>query len=268
MPLTLRSVDHGDLCHGSRWTISDEDELARKVAYLALGHTRHVVKILSGLGVAKAPTIRDDAAKSASKLLTVPRGKDPWHRDGWIFQAISWIAAHRKEKGAIVRAPHAILAHKGFDGIQLRLDADGESVVAVVIFEDKATDNPRATVRDDVWDGIRKLEQGERIPELIQETGALLEAHQTSFSNLDIDDAVEAIIWESARSYRVAITVSDTDDSDDGREKLFKGFDDVAPGDRNRRQAETLSLPDLRPWMEQFAGKAIVHIETWRKSRV
>lgn len=263
MPLTLTPVAHGKLCHGNRWVIADENDLARKVAHLALGQSRHVAAILSKIDK-KVPATRGDAAKAAIKILTVPEGKEPYHRDGWIFQAISWIAAYRNDAGAIVRAPHPILAHKGFDGMQLRLDVANEKVIAVVIFEDKATVNPRSTITGDVWEGIRALERGERMPELIQETGAILEAHQQRFPELDIDAAVETILWEEARRYRVAVTVDDAHDDDGEREALFKGFENVAPGGRKRRQAETMSIPNLRKWMNQFAAKAIGQIEAWR----
>jgi len=263
VPLTLTPVTHGKLCHGSRWVIDDEADLASKVAHLALGQSRHVAAILARVDK-KTPATRADAAKAAIKLLTVPDGQEPYHRDGWIFQAISWIAAYRNDSGAVVRAPHAILAHKGFDGMQLCLDADKEKVIAVVIFEDKATVNPRSTITGDVWKGIRALERGDRMPELIQETGAILEAHQLRFPEMDIDAAVETILWEEARHYRVAVTADDAHDDDSEREALFKGFDNVAPGSRRRRQAETMSIPKLRKWMKQFAAKAISHIEAWR----
>lgn len=263
MPLILTAVNHGMICHGSRWEIADEDDLARKVAYLALGQSRHVVAILEGINK-KHPSTRADTAEGAIKLLTVPSGKEPYHRDGWIFQAISWIAAHRNDSKAVVRAPHAILAHKGFDGIQLRLDLANENIIAIVIFEDKATVNPRSTITGDVWKGITALERGERMPELIQETGALLEAHQIRFPELDIDAAVEKILWEEARHYRVALTTNDIYEDDSKREALFNGFERVAPGSNKRRQAETMCIPNLRMWMRQFAVKSIEHIEAWR----
>lgn len=148
--------------------------------------------------------------------------------------------------------------------MQLRLDSAEENIVAVIIFEDKATANPRKKVTGDVWNGFKALERGERMPELIQETGAILEAHQKRFPDLDIDAAVEAIIWQEARHYRVAVTVGDAHDDDDEREALFQGFDKVAPGGRERRQAETMNIPGLRKWMSQFAAKTIKKIEAWR----
>lgn len=264
MPLELTSVVHGKLCHGSRWEIADEDDLAARVAQLALGQARHVAGILSGVDK-KAPATRADTANEAIKRLTVVKGKDPYHRDGWIFQTISWIAAYRDDADAVVRAPHAIVAHKGFDGLQLKLDKEGEAITAVVIFEDKATENPRKMITRDVWKGIRALERGERMPELIQETGAILEANQLRYPELDIDAAVETILWEEIRHYRVAVTADDSHDDDDVRQALFKGFDKVAPGSRKRRQAETMCIPALRDWMNTFAAQAIAHIEAWRE---
>lgn len=102
------------------------------------------------------------------------------------------------------------------------------------------------------------------MPELIQETGAILEANQLRFPEMDVDAAIETILWKEARHYRVAITADDSHADDDERAALFKGFDKVAPGDRTRRQAETRCIPKLREWMNEFAAKAISHIEKWR----
>lgn len=263
MPLTLTPVSHGTLCHGSRWIIADEDDLASRVARLALGQARHVAAILAGIDKTP-PATRADTAKGAIRLLTVPTGKPPYHRDGWVFQAISWIAAHRGETGAVIRAPHMIHAHKGFDGFQLKLDDVGQNITAVVVFEDKATENPRSTITGDVWKGIRELEGGRRMNELIPETGGLLEAHQQRFPELDIDGAIERIAWEEARHFRVAVTADTSHDDDDARGALFKGFDEVAPGQFDRRQAETMAIPKLRDWMKAFSATAIQQIEEWR----
>lgn len=238
-------------------------DLADRVARLALGQARHVASILAGIDKTP-PATRADAAKGAIKLLTVPVGKPPYHRDGWVFQAISWIAAHRGDTGAVIRAPHMIHAHKGFDGFQLKLEDTGKNVTAVVIFEDKATENPRSKITGDVWKGIRDLEAGGRMNELIPETGGLLEAHQRCFPELDIDSAIERIAWEDARHFRVAVTVDTSHDIDDARAALFKGFDEVAPGQAARRQAETMAIPKLRDWMGAFSSKVIQQIEEWR----
>ena len=183
MAITLTPFEHGTLCHGCTWTIPDERELARLVARVLLGQFRHVSKIIAGTtGRAPAPDAR--TVHSAMARLTVAPGKDPWHRDGLLFQTISWIAARRDAKvGAITSPPHLIPAHKGFDGLQVEWDDAAGSLAAVVIFEDKATDYPRATIRDDIWPEFAKLENGERQNVLMQEVTALFETR----SDIDVD---------------------------------------------------------------------------------
>jgi hypothetical protein len=228
------------------------------VARIAVGQYRHVAKILLGEG-ATATAVTQSAKADAIGLLTLKRDEEPWHRDGWLFQAISWIAAHNTS-GVAIRAPHLIKAHKGFDGLKLELSAAGE-VIAVIIFEDKATEHPRKTIRKDVWPGIAKLEQGERTNELCQEVSSLLEAQLKTFPQLNVDAAVQQIVWKEARRYRIAITVDKPHLTAAMRNGLFKDYDTYAPGDMARRGAETMCLPDLRPWMQTFADKVIAKIK-------
>ncbi|MBI1382898.1 MAG: hypothetical protein GC161_17630 [Planctomycetaceae bacterium] len=242
------------LCQGSEWNVSDEDALAHQVARIALGQYRHVAKILLGSG-STDEAITLEARQSAIELLTLRDNEKQWHRDGWLFQAISWIAASQVN-GVAIRAPHLIKAHKGFDGLQLRLSSRG-AVTAVIIFEDKATSNPRRTLKKDVWPDIQKLEQGERTNELCQEVSALLEAQVRTFPSLDVDAAVSRIAWEQRRRYRVAVTVATPHKTARSRRRLFKDYDKVVTGQPKRRGAETLYLPELRPWMQQFAAQVI-----------
>jgi hypothetical protein len=261
MTLILTPIVHGDLCHGSRWEIEDIELLADRVARVAMGQYRHVAEILEGLNVTPPAGTKDHAANAKRKMQVAKNG-DPWQRDGWVFQIISWIAAnHQKGKGTVVKPPHIFHAHKGFDGMQLELSADGKSVVAVVIFEDKATDDPRGTLHDDVWPGIAGLEAGERIAELTHEATGLLEANQISFPELDIDDAIDRILWQQARRYRVSITTGKTHNKDADRERLFKGYDEHAGGEVIRRRAETMHFDDLRKWMNDFAAIVLTKID-------
>lgn len=260
MTLTLIPIDHGALCHGWAWTIDDEDVLAERVARIVLGQYRHVAKILTGVGV-PGPAANADQANAAIKQLTVAQGEDPWHRDGWLFQAISWIAAHQQPSASLTRMPHIRKAEKGFDGMQLELNEAGTAVVAVVVFEDKATDNARNTIRDDVWPGIVALETGERLNELSQEVSGMLDARAAADPTFDLDTAIANTIWHDARRYRVSITIGDTHNNSDARAKLFKGFDASAPGDATRRRADTIYLPEMRNWMANFAARVIVKIK-------
>jgi hypothetical protein len=260
MTLVLTPIDHLGLCHGWAWTIQDESILAERVARVALGQYRHVAKILAGANVSSLG-VSDGQAADAIKLLTVAAGQDPWHRDGWVFQTVSWIAAHQMGHSAVTRPPQILKADKGFDGLQLEIAADGKSVTAVIVFEDKATVNARKTIKEEVWPGIVALEAGERFSELTHHTTAMLEAQKMLDPALDVDTAISNILWKEVRRYRVSITVDDTHMANTARAKLFKGFDESAPGDDKRRRAETIHLPDLRKWMSAFADRAIDHVK-------
>ncbi|WP_118856099.1 hypothetical protein [Sphingomonas mesophila] len=260
MTLTVSPIGHGDLCHGWSWVVTDEDVLAERVARIVLGQYRHVAKILQGAGL-PGPIATEEQAKAAIEQLTLAEGEDPWQRDGWLFQAISWIAAQQAPSGALTRAPHIRKSDKGFDGLQLQLSEDGTAITAVIVFEDKATDHPRDTIRDDVFPGIVALESGQRLNELTHEVSAMLDVRAHADAGFDVDTAIANTLWHDARRYRVSITIGDTHNAESARAKLFKGFDDSAPGAVERRRADTIYLPTLRNWMSSFADRVIVQIE-------
>jgi hypothetical protein len=89
----------------------------------------------------------------------------------------------------------------------------------------------------------------------------LLEAQLKTFPELDVDAAVQQIVWKETRRYRIAITVDKPHSTAEKRKGLFKDYDTYAPGDIARRGAETMCLPDLRRWMRTFADKVIAKIK-------
>lgn len=256
MPITLTPYDGGELCYGYAWTVANEDLLADRIGSIALGQARHVQKILAGVSIGPPPTTAG-AVESAIKLLTAPPGEDPWHRDGWMFQAMSWIAATKAAPTAVIRPPHMILAHKGFDGLQLKIDSATGTIAAAVIFEDKATENPRPTIRNDVWPEFEKLESGDRENVLMAEVVALL----LTKPDVDPDIAIQNVIWKDARHYRVSITINEAHASEKGHKRLFKGYDEIVTGAKARRRGEVFQIDDLRGWMGQLSQKAIAAIE-------
>lgn len=261
MTITLTAIAHGDLCHGARWTVDDVDVLAARVARVALGQYRHVAQILEGLDVSP-PATPQDYANDAKRKLRVAANGDPWHRDGWLFQVMSWITANQsKVAGAVLNTPHIYHAHKGFDGLQLQIGNDGRSIEAVVIFEDKATTDPRGTLRDDVWPAIAAFEDGQRVTELSHEATALLAAQQQTFPEIDVDEAIDQIVWLEARRYRVSITTGATHSADANRQKLFSGYDGHVTGGAERRRAETMHFDNLREWMTDFAARVEAKID-------
>ena len=103
MPIQLAPIPDNPLISGYIWTLKSEDHLACLVARVYLGHYLHVENILAKLNP-KAPSFGGAAAKEAKAKLLVKAGEDPWHRDGLLFQAISWVAAHQAADPAKRRA--------------------------------------------------------------------------------------------------------------------------------------------------------------------
>jgi hypothetical protein len=252
MPIQLAPIPTNTVFSGYIWKLKDEDQLARLVALILLGRFLHVEKVLAKLK-AKKPSVPKKARDEAKAKLVVKPGEDPWHRDGLLFQAISWVAAH-KASGAgtsVFSLPHQIPAHKGFDGLQIELDKK-KKLSGLIIFEDKATDNPRDTIRDQVWPELALLHNDKRQSEVMQETTALLQRAKVD----DPDELIEGIVWKNVRRFRVSITGENGHDADPKLSALFKGYDGVVPGkDTLVRRAEVICLGDLRPWMRQFAKK-------------
>ncbi len=264
MPIELTPIDHAPLMHGYTWKVANEQLLAELIARVALGQARHVSKILLNIGT-PFPDPADGVWSSAVAMFAVSAGDEhSSHRDGWMFQVMSWLAAQNAKPNSQINAPQMIRALKGFDGLQLDFDANGR-ISAVVIFEDKATINPRETIQKDVFPEFQKFEAGTYMNVLVAEVTSLLEKRP----GIDADDVVRHIIWNDARHFRVTITVGDSHSTDAGRRRLFKDYDSIAPGANvGRRRGETFYVADLRAWMDGLANKCLAHIAAVKAASV
>lgn len=256
MPITIVPFTEDPICGGHQWTVDNVDNLALQIARVAIGQSRHVKKIIEGYSGAYPAPI-PNAVANATELLTAPANQ-PYHRDGWMFQIMSWIAANKAAPTALIRAPHMIHAHKGFDGLQLEIDDATNKVSAAIIFEDKATEYPRDTIRDEVWPDLVKLEGGDRANVLLAETICLLQ----SSPQVDPDVAIENILWNDIRRFRVSVTTDSTYQDSEGRQRLFKGYDTVAAGPIGRRTGQVFEIPNLREWMSALADRSIGLLST------
>ena len=252
MPISFTPISNGKHWTGYNWSIDSDHELARLVARIALGQYRHVLQILAETDFARSAPATT-ALEGARQLLTVPKGSDPFHRDGWLFQTISWIAAHIQDNTSLIAPPHMQHAEKGFDGLHVLIDEETQIVRSVVICEEKATSNPRAMIRDQVWKEFVDIETGSRDNLLAARVCTLLETRP----ELDPDQAIQQILWKKVRAFRVAITVDDRHCTVDGRKRLFRGYSTRVSGGVTRRRAETLYLDDLRCWMKRLANEAL-----------
>jgi hypothetical protein len=236
---------------GCTWSVPSVEELANAIAIIAVGQALHVENILHVAGLAAKPTTKG-AVKGAIKLLT--SSGNIAHRDGWMFQVMSWLAAQLQTPGALMNTPHMIHAHKGLDGLQVSIDG-AEKVTSVVLFEDKATENPRSMVRDKVWPEFAEFEAGANENLVVAEVTLLLKGVGLS----DPQQAVADVMWKQVRRYRLSIT--DSVSTDQSQAKLFKGYEKCVPGGVERRRAEVFEVSNLRPWMDDLAQLAVKKAE-------
>ena len=246
MPITFTPISSDPHWAGSSWAVTDDDQLAKLVARVALGQSHYALRILKETGFV-GPRAAATTLPGAIALLTATNPHEPWHRDGWLFQVISWIAAHLQDPGGLIMEPHMIRAHKGFDGVHVRLNSDNGGVETVVISEEKATKNARKMVLR-IWKEFEGMENGDSDHRLLSEVMVILKSR----GGLDVDKAVETLIWNNARAYRVAITTKQGADFDD----IFDGYGDIVAGEIAKRRSEVLPLENLRDWMDALATKA------------
>jgi hypothetical protein len=258
MPITFTPISNSPTWSGSSWQISNDDELALLVANVALGQSHFAKRILIETGF-RSPTPSSSTLEGAVRLLTANNPKEPYHRDGWLFQVISWIAAHLQKPDGLIMEPHMIHAHKGFDGIHVHVDGATGQVQRVVICEEKATKNPRKMVSR-IWDEFKDMESGDSDHRLLSEVIMILRLAP----GINLDNAIENLIWKNKRAYRVAITVP----NGANYSTLFEGYDAVVTGDVAKRGSEVLPLADMRDWMAAISGKAINYAKKLVKADV
>jgi len=250
MPIKFAPIGSSSHWAGSTWKIASDNELAKLVARVALGQSHYALRVLKETGFVSS-TAAGTTLPGAISLLTAADPKKPYHRDGWLFQVISWIAANLQDPNGLIMEPHMIHAHKGFDGVHVRMSKTKGTVDTVVICEEKATKNARQMVRDRIWPEFETMEKGDSDHRLLSEILVILKTRP----DLDPDKAIEQLVWKNTRAYRVAITIKDGSDSDE----LFEGYEKVIAGNVGRRRGEVLPLKEMRAWMQSMATKAIEH---------
>jgi hypothetical protein len=256
---------------GDRWQVQDIDRLARLIAVIAMGQAIHAAKIIRELSPA-SPALNKQALRNAAKrqLRLVGQTEDEldkarWRRDGFIFEAISWIAA-RQSTGAnsFLKDPHLKSTTQGIDGLMIEMDIESHEVIRATIFEDKCSDNPRRMFRDQVMPAFKEHHGNSRGPELVAAAGALIEK-----SGLDETAAIEAaarVLDLAFRRYRAALTINQDDNSQTGRRAIFKGYEQLESIEQPQRVGATFVVDgELRAYFDRLAERAIAAVDDWEE---
>lgn len=253
-------------CIGDRWTVGDTELLARLVASIAMGQVKHAARIIAGLQPA-VPELTFDVLRSDAKQRLTVTGDTPekqdahlWHRDGLIFEAISWIAARQgAASNVLMRDPHISATTQGLDGFMIELDEKGETVVRATILEDKCSNDPRRKFRDEVLPAFGNYHAGRRASELVAAASSLLDG---KVADAAVTNAAARVLDMAYRAYRAGLTISADQDSEAGRAALFKGYEGLVNITCAQRIGATFLPPaELRAWFDELASKAIAFID-------
>lgn len=279
MPLGFLQAEDNDVCVLTQWSVDQYDVLVDALAWLYLRKPLHSFRIMQGLEpgtiglfgnakqgaidlllydisdiVADLKSADADIRESAKKKHDARMS----HRDGLLFQHISWIAARLQFPTAEATPPHVRKADKGFDGVLVDVDIANVQLSRVVLCEDKASISPRGLVTSSIWPDVKSIIAGNRDIEVLDAITPLL----SSLQEEDRELAIARLVWERARHFRVALTVGDDQIQNDAYNHLFNGFDDNAGGKVTARLAEVMPMKDVRKYLDDLATQVVAKIQS------
>lgn len=273
VPLNINTETVTSLCTLSSWSVRDDSRFIEALAWLYLQKPNHADRIVRALApkMAGLPgrifdgALRllsydssdldsdllnaDKSIKAAAKKKLDARVS---HRDGLLFQHISWLAASSQFPKALKAPPHARAADKGFDGVLLNVETMPTGISSLILCEDKASIKPRPIVTSQVWPEIKTISSGDRDIEIIASVTSLL----SSVGEDEREEILNAVTWARVIQFRVALAAG-VDQKKEGEYKhLFIGFDEMNPvGCEKTRFAEIMPMPDVRLFLNEIAVK-------------
>lgn len=253
-PLKIEDVAINSHCSGEQWSLLDFDTLAYLIAVIALGQAQHVAVVLAGLAP-ETPVMGLTELKTQANVVLSANSKYPWGRDGFMFEAISWIAAQQSAgPGEYLRDPHIKSTTQGLDGLLIRVA--GGKITQATIFEDKCSGDPKSIFAGQVMKSFRDYHQARRSGELLAAAGELL--RQASLPTTSIPGAAAAILLHSRRKYRASLAVTPAINSAAARADVFTGYETLSGITAPQRLGAVFQVPedDLRPWFDKLATAA------------
>jgi len=265
MPITASTVPINDDCIGDNWLITDEDELARLVGLIAKAQAGHAECILRGIvptaavySAAEEAEIRNDAivamtvAKDATGKETDSTAK--YHRDGFLFEAISWIVARRQTAPeTLVRDPHVYATTQGLDGLMIELNAARDTVIKTTVIEDKCTDNQKYIFNYRTLPVLQEYHASNR---KVLESATTLLRQGVPLASLTVVAA--QVTDKKLRAYRAGFPITTMQDDQASRAEIFARYGRIEHMAQTDRIGGTLITgANIRDWFEQFALKVI-----------
>ena len=259
---------------GLNWEVADFQELAKIVAVIAVGQVVHAARILDQLEPNALALSIQQLNEAACEQLTIKSGMNQVqeiaaraHRDGFLFECISWIATRQGANDRIFQKdPHISATSQGLDGLVVELEPIKAQIKTVTICEDKCTANPRDKFRDEVMPTFTEHHGNQvRGRELLATAVDIIKSEFTNGTEALI--AAQRVMDLGCRHYRAALTATIV--TPEKRAKLFKGYNGLAGIKQSQRIGATFVMNgDLRTWFQQLADAVIAAIKSGKVKSV
>ncbi len=260
MTLTVEPTSILPQCLGTIWTIADADALADACAQILIGRAVHAAMILDGVHPSGTPPIISTALKEKLHRELHPQ-TDPrtWHRDGLLFEIISWVAARITATAhEAISDPHLKATNQGTDCVKVTVDPASRTLTRATVYEYKCTTNWRQLFSKDVLAAFREYVIGERDNQLAQAAITLLAG--LGFTPAERGAAYDQLIRQRPLAFQASLTVEPSGFSAEQRLALFTGYDGIT-GDVAARGGNTMPLDDVRAWFAAFSARVWEKIE-------
>jgi len=266
-PLATGPVSIDEVCSGERWAPQNTKQIARLVAVIAMGQAAFASHIIKELTPAAPAFSTEELLAEAKIRLSVqekkatPRtGYPRAQRDGFVFEAISWIAARQTYgDSALLKDPHVSATSQGLDGLMIELSADKSEITATTIFEDKCTENARDMFTQQVLPAFIERHQNRRSAEIVAAATVLLQT--AGIDEATAGQLAAAVTDRNGRRYRAAFALPTEYEEQTKRRALFNGYDAIPVGSAEQRIGACFIVPvQIRDWFDDLAAAAIAYL--------
>lgn len=271
--LTSTVVEVDDDVVGLQWSVSDFEELAKLIAVIALGQAQHAVRIIDALEP-HGPALSDEELFRGARGQMSIRGQTDaqkevsrYHRDGFLFECISWIVARQSSSSrTFMKDPHIAATTQGLDGLAIEMHPTEPTMFGATIFEDKCTESPRQKFKGEVLVTFGEHHTSKRARDLVANAVSLIK--ESGLNGTEATKAAARVVDKSFRTYRAALTVGPEISTTKRRKKLFKGYNGLADITKDQRVGATLIVDDLRNWFQELAEEVVKALNEFEAAHV
>ena len=265
--LNVEDIHIDDSSIGAKWTVKNEEQLIGLIANLIFGQIHHAEYIIEQCKRVTIPVSDGDLKKEAIIRLTVdetgqkPRqGYPRYHRDGLLFQCISWCASKQQlSEFDFLTPPLSSATAQGADGVIIEMDSSGGVVVQTTICEDKCSDNPRHSFLSKVIPTFQSWMRNERKSQLLSAASAFISTKK--LTNADSIQISNQVLVDEIRRYRAAFALPSHYDNHSGRKSLFADYNKLSKLVQSQRIGASFIVDnEVRDWFDSLAAKVIDHI--------